>query len=110
MNPDSATSRRGYGMKVFQRDNYTCQYCGFDGRSFDGWLFLSVDHVVRVADGGANEPSNLITACRACNDFINRTTASGLDEKKRGIGRRREVQRVFWEANVQPTIRETMKG
>ena len=105
MNPDSATALRGRGIRIFQRDNYICQYCGFDGRSFDGWLFLSVDHVVRQADGGTNEASNLVTACRACNDFINRTTASGLDEKKRRIARRRQAQRAFWETHVQPTIR-----
>ncbi|MSQ41347.1 MAG: HNH endonuclease [Dehalococcoidia bacterium] len=102
---DSATARRGSGMVVFERDNYTCQYCGFDGRSFEGWLFLSVDHVVRAADGGANEASNIVTACRACNDFLNRTKTSGLDEKRRRIAKRRKEQRRFWGARVKSTIR-----
>lgn len=49
--------------EVFQRDNFTCQYCGAKGQDVQ----LHVDHVVSVADGGSNEPENLKTACVPCN-------------------------------------------
>jgi 5-methylcytosine-specific restriction endonuclease McrA len=29
---------------VFQRDGFQCVYCGFDGSTFAGWVFLQVDH------------------------------------------------------------------
>ena len=47
--------------KVFQRDNYTCRYCGRTG------LPLSVDHVVLWEEGGPSTEENLITACKKCN-------------------------------------------
>lgn len=46
---------------VFERDDFTCQYCGERGGR------LECDHVLPVARGGGNEPENLKTACYACN-------------------------------------------
>jgi hypothetical protein len=48
---------------IIKRDNSTCQYCG--ARAPD--VRLTVDHIVAVAHGGTNDPSNLITACADCN-------------------------------------------
>lgn len=45
---------------VFERDGYACVYCG-SGRD------LHCDHVHPVAKGGDHHPSNLVTACAACN-------------------------------------------
>ena len=50
--------------QILVRDNFTCQYCG-QRASED--VILEVDHKISVADGGSNEPDNLITACRKCN-------------------------------------------
>lgn len=47
--------------QIFERDNYTCQYCGKRGGK------LEVDHVCPISKGGTNEFSNLVTACRRCN-------------------------------------------
>lgn len=49
--------------EVLRRDNHTCQYCG--GESPD--VKLTVDHVIPVALGGGDEPSNLVAACKDCN-------------------------------------------
>ena len=46
---------------VFERDDYTCQYCGDRGKR------LECDHVVPVARGGSSDIDNLTTACFACN-------------------------------------------
>lgn len=48
---------------VFQRDNFTCQYCGRKAPD----VVLHVDHKLPVVKGGGNETSNLITACEGCN-------------------------------------------
>lgn len=50
-------------FEIFRRDNHACRYCG--GAAPD--VQLTVDHVVPVALGGTDEPSNLVTACRDCN-------------------------------------------
>lgn len=47
--------------RIFERDNYTCQYCGEYGKR------LECDHVVPVSRGGSNEDRNLVTACFSCN-------------------------------------------
>jgi 5-methylcytosine-specific restriction endonuclease McrA len=49
--------------KVFERDNFTCRYCGSDDYP-RGWLV--VDHVIPAPDGPTVE-ENLVTACRPCN-------------------------------------------
>lgn len=50
-------------FEVLRRDNHTCRYCG--GAAPD--IPLRVDHVIPVALGGADDPSNLVTACDPCN-------------------------------------------
>jgi len=74
------TARHGYGPPVFAECGYVCVYCGLDMRTtFVGWLQLSVDHVIpRQMEDRGYEPewvddiTNLVTCCRACNDFGNR--------------------------------------
>lgn len=46
---------------VFERDAFTCQYCGQRGGK------LECDHVVPISRGGSNDIKNLVTACRDCN-------------------------------------------
>lgn len=48
---------------VFERDNYTCQYCGHSGNEAD----LEVDHIIPICKGGNNDMRNLCTACKTCN-------------------------------------------
>jgi 5-methylcytosine-specific restriction endonuclease McrA len=47
--------------RIFERDNYTCTYCG--ARSGE----LECDHVYPVSRGGNNSDNNLTTACKKCN-------------------------------------------
>lgn len=49
--------------QVLRRDDHTCQYCGRTAPE----VKLTIDHVVPEALGGADEPSNLVTACADCN-------------------------------------------
>lgn len=50
-------------FEVLRRDEHTCQYCG--AKSPD--VTLHIDHVMPVALGGDDKPSNLVTACKDCN-------------------------------------------
>ncbi len=47
--------------EVFERDNYTCQYCGQVGGE------LEPDHIIPIAKGGTNDKENLATSCKRCN-------------------------------------------
>jgi len=58
-----AISRR-LRYEVLRRDGYTCRYCGAKAPD----VKLNVDAVVPEALGGSHkDPTNLITACEACN-------------------------------------------
>jgi hypothetical protein len=50
-------------FEIFKRDGFRCIYCGATPVSTP----LHCDHVVAIADGGSNDPSNLVTACSDCN-------------------------------------------
>jgi hypothetical protein len=50
-------------FEVMKRDGFACKYCGATAMT-DA---LEVDHVVAVANGGSNDPDNLVTACKTCN-------------------------------------------
>lgn len=47
--------------RIFERDDYTCQYCESRGGR------LECDHIVPVARGGGHDDENLTTACFRCN-------------------------------------------
>lgn len=50
-------------FEVLKRDNHTCRYCGAAAPDAK----LTVDHVMPVALGGSDDPSNLVAACHDCN-------------------------------------------
>jgi len=50
-------------MNVYQRDRFTCQYCGI---KFP-WGELTYDHLVPRARGGRTHFLNIVTACKPCN-------------------------------------------
>lgn len=47
---------------VWERDRYQCQSCGKIDKET-----ITVDHIIPLASGGANDISNLQTLCYACN-------------------------------------------
>lgn len=55
---------------VYIRDNYTCQYCAKKFTSKE----LTIDHVLPASQGGPKTWTNVVTACRCCNQTkANRT-------------------------------------
>lgn len=61
------TARKAMSKKlrfsIFERDNFTCQYCGKTPPD----VMLNVDHIVPVSKGGTDDPENLRTSCFECN-------------------------------------------
>jgi len=49
---------------LFQRDDYTCCYCGLRYPAHK----LSRDHIVPVSRGGPDTWMNCVTACKSCNN------------------------------------------
>jgi 5-methylcytosine-specific restriction endonuclease McrA/uncharacterized protein YutE (UPF0331/DUF86 family) len=48
---------------VFERDSFTCQYCGYKGTGET----LHLDHIKPMMLGGTDDIDNLATACPNCN-------------------------------------------
>lgn len=48
-------------FEIFNRDKYTCQYCGKETRQ------LTLDHVIPRHKGGEYTWENVVSACVACN-------------------------------------------
>jgi 5-methylcytosine-specific restriction endonuclease McrA len=48
-------------FEIFNRDKYTCQYCGVKTRQ------LTLDHVIPRFRGGQHTWENVVSACVACN-------------------------------------------
>lgn len=48
-------------LEVFNRDQYTCQYCGRETRQ------LTLDHIIPRYQGGEHLWENLVSACIPCN-------------------------------------------
>lgn len=57
----NASEWRALREVVFERDDYTCSYCGSRGGK------LECDHIHPVSKGGNNDLTNLTTACWSCN-------------------------------------------
>lgn len=55
------TDWRRRRLLVFDRDNWTCVYCG---ASTD---HPHCDHIIPISRGGSSEMDNLTTACAQCN-------------------------------------------
>lgn len=49
------------------RDNYTCQYCGYDFLKNNFKTKSEIDHTHPKSKGGGSDRSNLILSCHTCN-------------------------------------------
>ncbi|MSO82345.1 MAG: HNH endonuclease [Acidobacteria bacterium] len=68
--------------KVLQRDNHTCQQCGWSHIKWNRSdpRHLEVHHRKHYARGGTNEPGNVVTFCNVCHDEIHRLERSSKAE------------------------------
>jgi hypothetical protein len=57
------TVSRRVRFEILRRDGHACKYCGAQAPD----VALTVDHVIPVALGGSDDPTNLVTACQPCN-------------------------------------------
>ncbi len=60
---------------LFRRDQHMCLYCGYDMHRGN----LTRDHVIPVSRGGKDAWSNVVTACRSCNNRKGSRTPEEVD-------------------------------
>ena len=105
----SGTALGDYGHPVFQRDGFTCVYCGFDGNRFTQWRQLTVHHLRPMTAGGTSDMENLVTACHFCNSATSRmkfspdqTSDEILASKKERTKSRLKEFHCLWSEQVIP--------
>lgn len=95
-------------FEIFKRDGFTCHYCG----AHPPHAILHVDHIHPVAEGGTNDPDNLVTACSYCNLGKGATLLSkipGSLHEKALVAREREDQLLGY-AQIMQEIRDRIEA
>lgn len=85
--------------EILRRDNHTCRYCGASAPD----ATLTVDHVIAVALGGDDAPSNLVAACKDCNAGKSSTTTGApivADVDQRAIAWSRAMEKAATERHA----------
>jgi 5-methylcytosine-specific restriction endonuclease McrA len=87
------------GLKILERDEHRCRYCGLDGRaSFENALVMRVDFVMPRARKGKKDAGNLVACCTPCNTIKGTRVYANFDEAKNFVLKQREELRKNWEA------------
>ena len=55
----------GQRERILERDGHVCVICG-RGPDRENRIWLEVDHIISLADGGGNDDNNLRTLCNEC--------------------------------------------
>jgi hypothetical protein len=120
------TARRSYGVKALEWCGYRCAYCDLPMSTFEGWLQLSIDHVIPQQMQGAGyaaewvlDAINVVAACMACNGYFNRDPVLGelpttleafcdirdrvFGERKARILERRATEHAWFDDHIKPT-------
>lgn len=66
---------------VHEANGWQCVYCGCETA-----LYAVCDHVIPLARGGTNDPTNLVTSCNSCNSSKGMLTVYEFYEKLRLVG------------------------
>src|SRR5258708_10845823 len=99
------------GLKILERDDYCCQYCGLDGRaSFENALVMSVDFVVPRARKGKKDPRNLVACCRPCNAINGTRVYASLDDAKAFVLKNLEELPKTWESKTARPLASSAKA
>jgi hypothetical protein len=80
-NPIKMRKFRNY-KKCYQRDRYTCQYCGYNMQNAKKFMPLHIDHIKPWSCQGGNSLTNLVVSCQECNLIASDKWFSSFEEKK----------------------------
>lgn len=86
--PSKIRNFRNY-KKVYERDKYTCQYCGFNFENAKYFQPLHIDHIKPWSAQGGNSMYNLVVSCQECNLIAHNKWFKDFLDKKEFILRER---------------------
>jgi hypothetical protein len=92
-------------LAIYLRDGLACVWCSW---SVEDGASLTLDHLTPHCRGGSNAPTNLVTACKRCNDTRGAASAAAwaVRHGKDSAGVRRQARRAL--ARHQAQARELL--
>lgn len=91
--PTKKRSFRNY-KKCYERDKYTCQYCGYNFKNATKFLPLHIDHIKPWSAQGGNSLNNLVVSCQECNLIASDKWFTSFAEKREHIIERRRNKKL----------------
>lgn len=102
---------RNEALKILERDDYCCRYCGLDGRaSFENALVMSVDFLVPRARKGKKTEDNLVACCKPCNTIKGTEKYASLEAARTHVMATRDALRKAWEEKTARPKARTAKA
>jgi len=94
---DSTLKKRSFYnyKKVYKRDKYTCQYCGYNLEEYTEFRALHIDHIKPWSAGGSNKMNNLSVSCSKCNLTLSDKWFNTFEEKKAYLLNINENKRIM---------------
>ena len=83
-------------FKIFERDRFTCQYCGNQPPA----VVLQLDHIHPFSEGGSDTEENLITACHGCNAGKSNRVLGAIQPRPDADAQFLEMQQEIAEARL----------
>jgi 5-methylcytosine-specific restriction endonuclease McrA len=80
--------------KCYERDRYTCQYCGYNLKNSPKFLPLHIDHIKPWSAQGGNGLNNLVVSCQECNLIASDKWFTCFEEKKEYIILQRRQKKI----------------
>jgi|GEM_PF-4374205 len=74
--------------KVYKRDGYQCQYCGYSMSLYNDFRALHVDHIKPWSGAGGNSLTYLVVSCAECNCHATNKWFNSFMEKKEYVNAR----------------------
>lgn len=90
---------------IFERDNFTCRYCGWDSReSFKKFFVanLCIDHIKPIVLGGKDDDSNLALSCHSCNLYKGKQDCQSFEDARTFVLKKRKEAEDWYNRYVQP--------
>jgi 5-methylcytosine-specific restriction endonuclease McrA len=98
-NPTAELAETYRWKRIFERDNFTCQYCGWCGdQNFEHWFVagLCIDHVKPRSAGGTDDESNVVVSCHSCNHYKGAARVETLEQARTHVAQRRDIARQWF--------------
>ena len=88
---------------IFERDKFTCQYCGWQGSdNFESWYIaaLCIDHILPQYAGGTESDSNLVVSCRSCKEIKGKLIPTSFEHARQVVDQKQAEARAWFERHL----------